>query len=134
MFQFTLESKKFGVKTVSIDDGDVDLLFHENDKREFVAKRPWYLGYNTRTQDYYAFTYLADGSKVTLSAYLTDGARVFFADDNRLNCCRSNFITRAEKGVRYPSAAKQQRQRQAEETQRAIDEAWLQTRKQLYGR
>ncbi len=98
MYQFILKSKKYGDKTVSIDDEDKARLFKKDKNGNDIQLYDWYLGYINKTNSFYAFRYMGQFShaKQTLSNFLMFGERVFFADGNRLNCCRSNFVARNE--------------------------------------
>jgi hypothetical protein len=99
MYQFKVKTKRYGEKTICIDDDDKKLLFTTDENGNDVSLFEWHIAKNHNAEKLYVFKYTGYGGlqAQTLSKFLTDGARVFFADDNWLNCCRSNFITRQEK-------------------------------------
>lgn len=106
MFQFFLKSKRYGEKVVSIDDEDKQLLFTVNEKGETIHRYQWHIGYKNARKQFYAFRYVEETAE-NLSCFLTGKERNFFADNNCLNCCRNNMVSRSAKTQEYKSPHKQ---------------------------
>lgn len=126
MYQFTVKSWKYGKKIVSIDDADVYRLFRTNEQGKRISLYEWHLGYVNATGKFYVFRY-DGGVKQSLALFLTNGRRTFFADGNRLNCCRDNLVTRDKKHTIFwtpETSITEQKAQTPEEIQKDVDRAW----------